>query len=191
MRNSRSKPTPPSTASTVETTYGRVTVFSNQIPSEPRLTGRSLAGPENDNQIQMNNFHKSDKDKKLDDVDEDFFGFENEADKANQTNKEDANFIDEQFFGEYLHFDSTNVNSSSKPIQASKIEDSNDLKSTEDFDYIDSQFFSSNSSKSTKEESIDSNAKNITVDDIKAVPDLNYIGRTLNKLIFSMKLKIP
>lgn len=175
---------PPTTASTVETTYGRVTVFSNQIPSDPGLTGRSLAGPESNNQI--NNFHKSDEDIKQDDVDEDFFGFEKEADnnRVNHTNKEDANFIDEQFFGEYLHSDSTNVKSSSKPIQASKIGDSKDLKSIEDFDYIDSQFFSSDSSKSAKEELIDSDAKNITVDDIKAVPDLNYIGRTQNILIF-------
>lgn len=184
MRNSRSKPTPPSTTSTVETTYGRITVFSNQIPSDTGLTGRSLAGPENDNQIK--NLYESDNDKKLDDVDEDFFGFEKEAGnhRANQRYKEDANFIDQQFFGEYLHSDSTNINPSLKPIHASKIGDSKELKSIEDFDYIDSQFFSSDSSKSAKEELIDSDAKNITVDDIKAVPDLNYIGRTQIYLFF-------
>ena len=70
MRN-RSKTTVASTT-TVETTYGKVTVFNHEVKSDPDSIKRPLSEAANDTQIQMNSFQKSDNGQKLDDVDEDF-----------------------------------------------------------------------------------------------------------------------
>ena len=179
MRN-RSKTTVASTT-TVETTYGKVTVFNHEVKSDPDSIKRPLSEAANDTQIQMNSFQKSDNGQKLDDVDEDFFGFEKDVDNRRtiQVIKKQENFIDEQFFGEYSQSDLSNVSLNSNPLQVSTTADSKDLNGIKDFDYIDNQFFHTDSSNSGKTELVDSNVKNISADDIKNEPDLNYIGEKM------------
>lgn len=152
---------------TIETTFGKVTVFKNDETFLKRQTPEAFE----EAVIAATPSHSISDNENGDN--ENFFGIEEDFSAKGIVKRDNSNFFDEEFFGDYENL-TDGIDSNRTELQSS-IKKSTSLSEIDDLNYIDNEYFTKASLEENSSE--DSIVRNISTDEIRNDPDFNYIGK--------------
>ncbi len=156
---------------TIETTFGRVTVFKDDLDMNKPGEGLDALKKEQKSSVTSEpNLPETNPTKAFET--QNFFGIEEDSQPRIETRQVENNFFDQEFFGD---FEKNSLNE--KPENTRQENSGDKAQDTDDLNFIDSHYFSKDSNSDASKISTEGKLKNISKEEIQGDQHLNYFGK--------------